>query len=80
MVTNAHVVWPYQNARIVFPDGTEHLDVPVLNSDLTGDLAALGPLDTRIEPVALEDGEHLSIGSSSCYVVKLFYLRVTRKQ
>ena len=63
IVTNAHVVWPYQNARIVFPDGSEFLDVPLLNSDLMGDIAVLGPIETSTEPVTLQDGEDLIIGS-----------------
>ena len=64
VVTNAHVVWPFEEARVVFPDGTEHLGVPVLNSDLMGDLAVLGPIDTSVSPLALVDGEGLAIGST----------------
>ena len=30
IITNAHVVWPLNEARIVFPDGSEFLDVPVI--------------------------------------------------
>ena len=42
VVTNAHVVWPFQEVRIVFSDGTEYLDTPVANWDLMGDLAVVG--------------------------------------
>ena len=63
VVTNAHVVWPFESARIVFPDGTEYLNTPVANWDLLGDLAVLGPLDSAIEPLELVDGEDLIIGS-----------------
>ena len=63
LVTNAHVVWPYTEARIVFPDGSEHKDVPVVNWDLLADLAVLGPVETRLPPLALADGEGLPIGS-----------------
>ena len=28
VVTNAHVVWPYNSVRVVFPDGSEHSEVP----------------------------------------------------
>ena len=63
VVTNAHVVWPFRSARIVFPDGTEHLNTPVANWDLLGDLAVLGPLDSSIEQLELVDGEDLTIGS-----------------
>ena len=31
VVTNAHVVWPFQEVRVVFPDGSEYLNSPVLN-------------------------------------------------
>ena len=63
VVTNAHVVWPYDRARIVFPDGSEFLDVPLLNWDLLGDLAVLGPVQTTIDPIELVDGERLVTGS-----------------
>lgn len=63
IVTNAHVVWPYNEARIVFPDGSEFLDVPVLNLDLMADLAVLGPIEVDAEPQPMVDGEELVIGS-----------------
>ena len=63
LITNAHVVWPHDKARVVFPDGSEHEDVPVRNWDLLADLAVLGPLDTKQPPLTLADGENLPIGS-----------------
>ena len=63
VVTNAHVVWPFGKVRVVFPDGSEFLDAPVLDSDLLDDLAVIGPLDTAIEPAQLVDGEDLVTGS-----------------
>jgi S1-C subfamily serine protease len=63
VVTNAHVVWPYREVRVVFPDGSEHLKAPVLNWDLLSDLAVIGPLQTSITPATLGDGEDLNIGS-----------------
>jgi S1-C subfamily serine protease len=63
VVTNAHVVWPFQEVRVVFPDGSEYHNVPVLNWDLLSDLAIIGPLQTPISPVVLVDGEDLIIGS-----------------
>ena len=30
VVTNSHVVWPFEQARIVFPDGTEFLGAAVV--------------------------------------------------
>ncbi len=63
LVTAAHVVWPHNAARVVFPDGTVFEEVAVNNLDLIADLAVLGPLDTSIEPVTMIDGEDLPIGS-----------------
>ena len=63
VVTNAHVVWPYAQVRVVFPDGSEFPNAPVHNWDLLGDLAVIGPLETAIEPAKLGDGETLGIGS-----------------
>lgn len=63
VVTNAHVVWPYDAARVVFGDGSEFVDVPVHNVDLLADLALLGPLETGIAPARLADGEGLGVGA-----------------
>ena len=63
VITNAHVVWPFDKVRVVISDGSEHVDAPVLNWDLMGDLAVIGPLQTSIDPVALVDGEDLMTGS-----------------
>ncbi len=63
IVTNAHVVWPFAEVRVVFADGTEHKDVPVENWDLMGDLAVVGPVETEVSPIELVDGEELIIGS-----------------
>jgi hypothetical protein len=58
IITNAHVIWPFDEVRIVFPDGSEHLKVPVLGLDL------LGPINTDNKPLSLSDGEGLAIGSN----------------
>lgn len=63
LLTNAHVIWPLDAARVVFRDGTEFLDVPVLGRDMMADLALLGPVPTSSAGVSLEDGEGLPIGS-----------------
>ena len=63
IVTNAHVVWPYDTVRVVFPDGADFRDVPVIGWDLLVDLAVLGPVDTRVQPVPMLDGEQMSVGS-----------------
>jgi tetratricopeptide (TPR) repeat protein len=63
LLSNAHVVWPFDTVRVVFPDGAEFLNAPVLAWDLMADLALIGPLDTEIEPVALVDGGEQAIGT-----------------
>jgi tetratricopeptide (TPR) repeat protein len=64
LLSNAHVVWPFDKVRVVFPDGSEFREAPVLAWDLMADLALIGPLDTEIEPVALVDGGEQAIGTS----------------
>ncbi|MEZ4643305.1 MAG: hypothetical protein R3E31_11335 [Chloroflexota bacterium] len=61
ILTNAHVVWPFNEVRVVFSNGAEYLDVPVNNIDLMADLAIVGPLEVDIEPLDLVDGEALII-------------------
>ena len=63
IVTNAHVVWPYDTVRVVFPDGTDFRNVPVIGWDLLVDLAVLGPVDARLQPVPMLDGEQMSVGA-----------------
>ncbi len=63
LVTAAHVVWPENKVRVVFPDGTEFEDVPVQRLDLIADMAVLGPLDVSIEPLTMIDGESIPIGT-----------------
>ncbi len=63
VLTNRHVVWAYNDVRIVLPDGTALEGVPVVGSDPLADLALLGPIDTSAAPLALSDGEDLPIGS-----------------
>ena len=62
IVTNAHVVWPYKEARVVFGNGDEFLSLPVANVDELADLAVLGPIDVETPGLLLADGEGLSIG------------------
>ncbi len=63
VLTNAHVVWPFEHARVVFGDQSEHLKVPVAHWDLMADLALLGPIQTTLSPLALGNGEDLAVGS-----------------
>ena len=63
MVTNYHVVWPHLEAWIVFPDGTELSNVPVVGWDPWIDLAVLGPVNVSAPPLSLTDGEGMTPGS-----------------
>ena len=63
VVTNYHVVWPFDAAWVVFPDGPELRGVPVVGWDPLVDLAVLGPVDVSAQPLELEDGEDMSPGS-----------------
>ena len=45
-MANAQVVWPFESVRVVFPDGSEFLEVPVKGLDVVADLAVIGPIDT----------------------------------
>ena len=63
VVTNYHVVWPHWEAWIVFPDGTELSNVPVVGWDPWADLAVLGPVNVSAPPLSLADGEGMAPGS-----------------
>ena len=63
IVTNNHVVWPYDEAWLVFPDGTEIRDVPVIGRDFMADLAVLGPVDVPYRPLTFSDRDDLPLGS-----------------
>ena len=63
VLTNAHVVWPFDRVRVVLADGSEHLDVPLFGRDMLADLALLGPISTTAPPVELVDREDLATGS-----------------
>ena len=63
IVTNRHVVWPYESAWVTFPDGAWYEDVPVIGWDSLSDLAVLGPVETPVAPSELADGEDLALGS-----------------
>ena len=63
VVTNYHVVWPFDAAWVVFPGGLELQDVPVVGWDPLADVAVLGPIDVSVRPLKLEDGENMTPGS-----------------
>ena len=62
VITNYHVVWPFEVVWVVFPDGAE-MQVPVVGWDPITDLAVLGPVDVAAKPLTLQDGEDLPPGS-----------------
>jgi len=49
LVTNAHVVWPFEEVRVVFPDGTDIRRARVVAVDLLADIALI-EVDTRSAP------------------------------
>ena len=63
IVTNAHVVWPYNAAHVIFDDGAAFDNVPVLNWDHMLDLAVLGPIRSDAPHAAFSSGEDQPIGS-----------------
>jgi S1-C subfamily serine protease len=65
LVTNAHVVWPFEEARVVFPDGTEILNAPVTHLDDIADLAIIDLSGAAVlpAPVVLADPGDLAAGS-----------------
>ena len=63
VVTNYHVVWPYESVWVVFPDGSELENVPVVGWDPMADIAVLGPVNVSAQPLSLSDGESMALGS-----------------
>lgn len=65
LLTNAHVVWPFDEVRVVFPDGTELLEAPVIAWDVMGDLAVLdvSAAATLPRPAIFGDGEFEAVGT-----------------
>ena len=62
VVTNHHVVWAFEEARVVFSDGAE-MTAPVAAWDPVSDTAVLGPVNVDAPPLEMRDGEDLPIGS-----------------
>ena len=62
VVTNYHVVWPFEEARVVFPDGAEFV-APVVAWDPMSDTAVLGPVQALALSLELRDGEDAPLGS-----------------
>lgn len=64
VLTAAHVVWPYREVRVVFPNGTEVRAAPVIGADLFGDVAIVDVSGTPNlpKPANLGDGEAMAPG------------------
>ena len=64
LITNSHVVWPFRQVRVVFPDGTEFPDAPVVAWDLMTDLAIIElPAGHGIAPVQFGDPSSFPVGA-----------------
>lgn len=64
LVTNAHVVDPFDEVQLRFADGQEELAVPVVGVDLVADLAVLGPIETEHPALAVGDPDALTSGDA----------------
>lgn len=62
-------MYPFVAVRVVFPDGSEFLDVPVANVDPMAGFAVLGPIDAAAPPLELVDGEDMAIGAELFLIV-----------
>ncbi len=64
VLTAAHVVWPYRSVRVVFPDGGEIQDAPVIGWDPFGDLAIIDVSGAANlpSPADIGDGEDIPLG------------------
>ena len=56
VVTNAHVVEPFDSTTVVFAGGERHEEVPVVGVDFHADLALVGPVETERPPVEIVRG------------------------
>lgn len=63
IVTNAHVVWPYAEARVSFPGESVPAEAKVLAIDVMADLALLGPVAGHAGLTLAPDAETLPIGA-----------------
>ena len=68
VVTNAHVVDPYDQASITFAGGKTFDGVKVIGVDVFADVAVLGPIATDATPLVFEDPSDL-VGGDELYLV-----------
>ena len=64
VLTAAHVVWPYRTARVVFPNGADIVDAPIVGWDPFGDLAIIDVSGAANLPSPADtgDGERIPLG------------------
>ena len=62
VVTNAHVVEPYDRVDLTFPGLDYHPDVPVVGVDALADIAVLGPIDVDRPPMQIRSGIDIEQG------------------
>ena len=64
VLTAAHVVWPYRAVRVVFPNGSEVQEAPVVGWDPFGDLAIIDVSGAANlpSPADIGDGEDIPLG------------------
>ena len=63
LVTNAHVVEPFDVVDVTFEGEDAKRDVAVVGVDLSADIAVLGPIETDHKPLAIADPTGLDQGS-----------------
>lgn len=81
VVTASHVVRLSTVIDVVFDDGTEYEDVPVVTQDSSADLAFLGPIDTSAPPLDIAEDQPLRDGDviySAGYAGRDWTLSVNR--
>ncbi|HSF86518.1 MAG TPA: serine protease [Acidimicrobiia bacterium] len=64
IVTSAHVIWPFDEVRVVFPDGTAFDRVPVVRADVYEDLAVVGPVATEAPGLTLDPSVDYGVGDT----------------
>ncbi len=68
VVTNHHVLWPYPYADVVFPDGLELFEVPVVDWDVMVDVAVLGPVDVDIPAANISARREVAVGDTAYFI------------
>ena len=64
IVTNAHVVWPFDQVRVIFPNGEEFPRAAVVGLDLMADIAVIEVTTSAdLQPVATGTPEGLPVGA-----------------